>query len=68
MAQLLNTTRFAADSILLPNETAVDTHYIVIKAAFNIGKDITLADEQPPPLDADLYWTEPGCSSIKSGS
>lgn len=65
MAQVHNTTRFAVDTILLANEAAVDTLYIVVKASFNIGKALTLAEEQPPPLDADIYWTEPGRSSIK---
>ena len=65
MAQLKNTTRFAANTVLLASETGVDTLYIVVKASFSIAKGLTLADEQTPPLDADVYWTEPGRSSIK---
>lgn len=65
MWQLQNTTRFAASKAVLPNEAGIDTLYIIVKASFNIGKDLTLADEQTPPLDADVYWTEPGKSSLK---
>ena len=65
MLQLQNSTRFAADMAIVPNETAVDTLYVVVKASFTIGKNFTLADEQVPPLAADVYWTEPGKSSIK---
>lgn len=68
MLQLQNTTRFAADMALFPDETAVDTLYVIVKASFNIGKDFTLADEQTPPVAADVYWTEPGKSSIKYAS
>lgn len=68
MLQLQNTTRFAAGMALFPDETAVDTLYVIVKASFNIGKDFTLADEQPPPVAADVYWTEAGKSSIKYAS
>jgi hypothetical protein len=68
MLQLKNNTRFAASLALFPNEEMIDTLYIVVKASFNIGKDLTLADEQTPPAEADVYWTEPGKSSIKYAS
>jgi len=68
MWQLQNSTRFAASKALLPNEAGVDTLYVMVKASFNIGKGLTLADEQPPPVAADVYWTEPGKSSIKYAS
>lgn len=53
---------------LFPNEDAVDTLYVIVKATFNFGKEFTLADEQIPPTAADVYWTEPGKSSIKYAS
>jgi hypothetical protein len=68
MLQLKNSTRFAANMALFPNEAAVDTLYVIVKATFDIGKDFTLADEQTPPVAADVYWTEAGKSSIKYAS
>lgn len=68
MLQLHNSTPFAANIALFPNEEAIDTLYVLVKATFNIGKQWTLADEQLPPVEADEYWTEPGKSSIKYAS
>ncbi len=68
MLQLHNSTPFAANMALFPNEKAVDTLYILVRATFNIGKQWTLADEQLPPTEADEYWAEPGKSSIKYAS
>lgn len=68
MLQLHNSTRFAASMALFPNEDAIDTLYVMVKATFNVGKGLTLADEQTPPMAADVYWTEPGKSSIKYAS
>lgn len=65
MLQLQNNTPFDANMALFPNEDAVDTLYILVKATFNIGKNWTLADEQLPLLVGDEYWTEPVKSSIK---
>jgi len=68
MLQLENKTPFAADMAMFPNEQAVDTLYVLVKATFNINKKLTLSDEQFPPTVADEYWTEPGKSSIKYAS
>lgn len=68
MLQLDNSTPFAANMALFPNEEAIDTLYVLVRATFNIGKQWTLADEQLPPVEADEYWTEPGKSSIKYAS
>jgi len=65
MLQLHNKTPFAASSVLLPSEAGIDTLYIMVKASFNINEQWTLADEQPPPTEADEYWGEPEDSSIK---
>lgn len=68
MLQLKNNTPFAANIALFPNEEAIDTLYILVKATFNIGKKWSLTDDQPSPVEADVYWTEPGKSSIKYAS
>ncbi len=68
MLQLQNSTPFAANMALFPNEQAIDTLYVLVRATFNIGPQWTLADEQLPPVEADEYWTEPGKSSIKYAS
>ncbi len=68
MLQLQNNTPFAVENTYFPNEDAIDTLYIVVRATFNIGKQWTLANEQLPPIEADEYWTEPGKSSIKHAS
>ena len=68
MLQLQNNTPFAASMALFPNEDAIDTLYIMVRATFTIGKQWTLADEQLPPVEADEYWGEPGKSSIKYAS
>jgi len=68
MLQLQNNTSFAADMALFPNEEAIDTLYIIVKASFDIGQQWTLSDEQRPPVVGDVYWGEPGTSSIKYAS
>jgi len=68
MWQLQNSTPFAADMAMFPNENAIDTLYILVRATFNIGKQWTLANEQLPLIQTDEYWTEPGKSSIKYAS
>lgn len=68
MLQLNNTTRFGADFGWFPNEEGIDTLYVMVRATFNITKELTLADEQPEPMATDVYWTEPGKSSLKYSS
>jgi len=68
MLQLKNSTPFATDMTLFPNEQGVDTLYLIVKASFKIGKQWMLADEQTPPTKADEYWGEPEDSSIKNAS
>ncbi|MFO1368843.1 MAG: DUF2169 domain-containing protein [Marinagarivorans sp.] len=65
MLQLLNHTPFAAQIGLFPNEEGVDTLYVVAKAHFNMGNPLSLCDEQTPPLMEDVYYGEPGLSSLK---
>lgn len=68
MLQLQNNTRFAAELAMFPNEAGVDTLYVIVKASFNIGKNLTLADEQTPPTPTDEYWAGPTKSSVKYAS
>lgn len=68
MLQLQNNTPFDANMALFPNEDAIDTLYILVKATFDIGKNWTLADKQAPLVVGDEYWTEPEKSSIKYAS
>jgi len=68
MLQLHNNTPFVAEKIWFPNEDAIDTLYIMVKATFNINSKLTLTDQQRPISAVDQYWTEPGKSSIKYAS
>ncbi|HEY6529650.1 MAG TPA: DUF2169 domain-containing protein [Cellvibrionaceae bacterium] len=65
MLQLLNHTPFAAQLALFPNEEGQDTLYVVAKAHFNMAAPLSLCDEQTPPLMEDVYYGEPGISSLK---
>lgn len=68
MLQLKNATPFAAKLALFPNEEGVDCAFMIVKATFNIGPQWTLAREQFLPVEEDVYWAEPGYSSIKYAS
>lgn len=68
MLQLNNSTPFAASMALFPNEAAIDTLYLIVKATFNIGSQWTLVDEQLPPQEKDIYWSEPEDSSLRYAS
>jgi hypothetical protein len=66
--QLKNHSPFEPAIGLFPNEQGVDTLYVVIKATFQLGQTLSVAEEQVPPTQADEYWGEPGSSSIKYAS
>jgi hypothetical protein len=68
MLQLDNRTPFAAGLNLFPNEQGIDTLYLVVKASFNIGRELTLADEQTPLLPADVFYGDPETTSMKYAS
>lgn len=68
MLQLKNNTPFAAAFALFPNEQGVDTLYTMVKATFDIGPQWTLHKNQFPPQQVDLYWGEPGKSSLRMAS
>ncbi len=68
MLQLENSTPFAANMAIFPNENAVDTFYLIVKASFMMGNKWSLSDEQTPPFSEDVYWGEPENSSLKYAS
>lgn len=68
MLQLKNTTPFAAAIALFPNEQGIDTLYTIAKATFQIGRQWTLLEEQAEPCKEDIYWGEPGLSSLRQAS
>ncbi len=68
MLQLKNNTPFAAAFTLFPNEQGVDTLYTMVKATFKIGQQWTLVEQQPEPQKEDVFWGEPGQSSLHFAS
>jgi hypothetical protein len=68
MLQLKNSSPFDAAIAVFPDESGIDTIYIVVKGTFQLGAKLTLAEEQLPPTQADEYWGEPGASSLKYAS
>ena len=65
MLQLKNNTPFSAAIALFPNEQGIETLYTIVKASFRIGQQWTLMDEQAPPQQEDIFWGEPGESSLR---
>jgi len=65
MLQLKNNTSFNTAFALLPNAQGIDTLYTMVRATFNIGPQWTLAEKQPEPQQADVYWAEPETSSLR---
>lgn len=68
MLQLKNNTPFAAAFTLFPNEQGVDTLYTMVKATFKIGQQWTLVEKQLEPQKEDVFWGEPGQSSLRFAS
>ncbi len=68
MLQLKNNTPFIATMALFPNEDAIDTLYVMAKATFTMGHELMLSEEQSNLITSDIYWAEPGTSSIKHAS
>jgi hypothetical protein len=65
MLQLSNGSRFAPLIQVLPDHDAVDTLYVVVRGTFSLAPVPELGAQQPPPHAADVYWGEPGASSLK---
>lgn len=65
MLQIKNNTPFEPFIGIFPNKDGIDTLYLLVKATFDIDKDIKIAEKQIPPFMADEYWGEPDNSSLK---
>lgn len=66
MLQLKNTTPFTVGMALFPNEKGIDTLYVTVKATFTLkGQSLTVAEQQLPMRMTDMFWGEPGQSSLK---
>jgi hypothetical protein len=65
MLQLNNQSRFVPVVQVLPDRDAVDTLYVVVRGTFTLAPAPELGAQQPPPRSADVYWGEPGASSLK---
>jgi hypothetical protein len=68
MLQLKNQTPFAAQIMLLPDRSGIDTLFAVIKATFTIAESLRLSDEQVPLTLADEFHGEPATSGIRAAS
>jgi hypothetical protein len=66
--QLSNKTPFAPAICLFPDKDGVDTLYIVVRATFEIGDELRIAEEQLPPQAQDEFWGDSTSSSIKQVS
>ena len=65
MLQVNNTTPFAADIVVFPDENAIDTLYVVVKGGFKVGRQLQLIEEQRGFQLEDEYWADPVSSSLK---
>jgi hypothetical protein len=65
LLQLKNKSPFAPAIALFPDEEGVDTLYVVVRATFDLGESLTIAEQQLPPLAQDEFWGDPTNSSLK---
>lgn len=65
MFHLKNNTPFGSDIFLLSDRHGTDLLCIVVKATYDIKSEIKIADEQQCIVTEDIYWGEPGGSSLK---
>lgn len=68
MLQITNQSGFATTAHVLADQTGVDTLYVVVRGTFELTARPKVAARQAPPIASDLYWTEPGTSSLKYAS
>ncbi len=68
MQPLENKTPFVISHHIMPNEHGQDAVFVAVKASFRIGRSWTLAEEQMAPVEEDIYWGEPGQSSLQFAS
>jgi hypothetical protein len=65
MLQLNNTTPFEAAIMLLPDAEGIDTIFAVVKATFDVGETLTVAEPQVPVVLADKHHGDPAATSIR---
>jgi len=65
MLQLQNSTPFSAATTVFANEQGIDTLFVLVKARFTMGPQLTLHAEQAEPQAEDVYFGEAGHSSLK---
>jgi hypothetical protein len=68
MLQMINRSPFTPCVNVLADREGVDTLYVVTRGTFVLGSGLEPAAEQPPPVSGDVYWGEPGASSLKYAS
>lgn len=68
MLQLTNNTDLKAEMALFQDKDGVDTLYVMVKATFDIKPQLKLSEEQLPIGEEDVYWGEPGESSLRYSS
>jgi hypothetical protein len=63
--QFKNQTPFVGTVVMFPDPDGIDTLYTIVKATFEIGQAIELAQEQIPIALAAEHYGEPAHSSIR---
>lgn len=65
MFHLTNNTPFAAQMIAHPDCRGTDALYVIVKATYRLMNQPVPAESQMPIYSKDVYWGEPGASSLK---
>ena len=68
MLQIVNQSPYQPLMTVVPNEAGVETLFIVVKGTFPLSGTLIRAPEPVPPSAEDVYWKEPGSSSLKYAS
>jgi hypothetical protein len=69
MLDTSNSTPFTLGAFVLPDAQGADNLILVAKGTFDVSKGaVAVAAEQQPIVVADVYWGEPGLSSLKYAS
>ncbi len=65
MHYLLNNTPFASKLFIYRDRQGIEMMCVAVKATYDIKADIRIANEQRPIIIEDVFWGEPGESSLK---
>jgi hypothetical protein len=66
--QVVNKTPYLPLMTVLPNEAGIDTLFVVVKGTFPLSPTPGAAPEPATPSAEDVYWEDPGTSSLKYAS